>query len=135
MPIVDIQKADRSMQICWDCKVTVNPVCKTEQCPLLMMDNLFVALNKGGVYSTLNLSDAYSHTSLDEEPKKLTVINIHRGVFCLAACHSECHRHRLIFSVAWEPCWQALHEYLLEDCVTESAAKDCSPWKRNRKQS
>nr|XP_050024285.1 uncharacterized protein K02A2.6-like [Dermacentor andersoni] len=53
---------------------------RQEQYPLPVINDLFAALPEGDVYSTLDLRDAYNQVPLDEQSKKLTVINTHREV-------------------------------------------------------
>lgn len=86
--------------------MTVNAACKTEQYPLLVIDDLFAALNEGDLYSTLDLSDAYNQIPLDEESKKPTVINTHRGLFCY---------NRLPFGVSSAP---AIFQRTMETILT-----------------
>lgn len=105
-PIVPVEKADGSIRICGDYKLTVNAACETEQYPLPVIDDLFAALNEGDLYSTLDLSDAYNQIPLDEESKKLTVINTHRGLFCY---------NRLPFGVSSAP---AIFQRTMETILT-----------------
>ncbi|XP_049274248.1 uncharacterized protein K02A2.6 [Rhipicephalus sanguineus] len=93
-PIVPVLKKDGSVRICGDYKVTVNAACVTEHYPLPVIDDIFAALHKGDVYSTLDLRDAYNQIPLDDESKKLTTISTHKGLFCF---------NRLPFGVSSAP--------------------------------
>ena len=63
---------------CGDYKLTVNQAAKPDSYPLPCIDDLFTALTGGNVFSKLNLAHAYQ---LDDDSRKLTVINTHEGVF------------------------------------------------------
>ena len=80
-PIVPVLKQDRSVQICGDYKVTVNRAAKTDSFPLPRIDDLFASLTGEQTFSKLNLANAYQQFELDEESKKLVVINTQRGLF------------------------------------------------------
>ena len=49
--------------------------------PIPRIDDLFTKLTGGKSFSKLDLSQAYLQVELDEELKKLAVINTHRGLF------------------------------------------------------
>lgn len=65
-----------------------------EQCPIPVIDDLFAALNGADRFGALDLQHAYNQVGLDEDSKKLTIINTHRGLFC---------SNRLPFGVASAP--------------------------------
>nr|XP_050033287.1 uncharacterized protein K02A2.6-like [Dermacentor andersoni] len=93
-PIVPVMKKDGTVRLCGDYKLTVNASCATEQYPLPVTNDIFAALHEGGVYSTLNLRDAYNQVPLDEQSKKLPLINTYLGLFCF---------NRLPFGVSSAP--------------------------------
>ena len=66
-PIVPVLKADKSVRICGDFKVTVNPVSKLDRYPIH--------------FSKLDMSRAYLQLELEEESKKFVVINTHRELY------------------------------------------------------
>ena len=80
-PIVPVLKQDGSLRICGDYKVTVNRAAKTDCYPLPRIDDLFASLAGGKTFSKLDLAHAYQQLELDEESKKLVVINTHKGLF------------------------------------------------------
>ena len=80
-PIVPVLKQDGSLRICGDYKVTVNRAAKTDCFPLPRIDDLFASLAGGKAFSKLDLAHAYQQLQLDEESKKLVVINTHKGLF------------------------------------------------------
>ena len=81
-PIVAVLKQDKStVRICGDFSVTINPVSKLDRYPIPKISDLFAKLRKGKLFSKLDLSHAYQQLPLEEESKKYTVINTHKGLF------------------------------------------------------
>ena len=80
-PIVPVLKPDGSVRICGDYKVTVNRAAKTDSFPLPRIDDLFASLAGGQTFSKLDLAHAYQQIELDDESKKLVVINTQKGLF------------------------------------------------------
>ena len=81
-PIVPVLKSDKkSIRICGDFKVTINQVSKLDRYPIPKVEDLFTALSGGKLFTKLDLSQAYQQVSLDEDSKKLVVINTHKGLF------------------------------------------------------
>ena len=78
MPIVPVLKPDRSVRICGDFKVTVNPVTKLDRYPI---EDLLATLGGGKSFTKLDMSQAYQQVELEESSKKYTVINTHKGLF------------------------------------------------------
>eukprot|EP00118_Oscarella_pearsei_P019665 m.210272 g.210272 ORF g.210272 m.210272 type:complete len:329 (+) comp39743_c0_seq9:1996-2982(+) len=104
-PIVPIPKADGSLRICGDYKITVNRELEVDQYPLPKPDDLFATLAGGTVFSKLDLASAYQQVLLDEESKDLTAINTHKGLFQYT---------RLPFGIASAPAvFQNLMEQML----------------------
>ena len=81
-PIVPVINSDKStVRICGDFRVTVNPVSKLDSYPLPRVDDLFARLEGGQKFTKLDLSQAYQQLPLDEESKRYTVVNTHKGLF------------------------------------------------------
>jgi len=80
-PIVPVLKRDGSVRVCGDYKVTVNQAVKPDTYSLPRIDDLFTALSGGKIFSKLDLAHAYQQIALDEESKKLVVINTQKGLF------------------------------------------------------
>ena len=93
-PIVIVNKPNGSVRICGDYKVTANQCLKIEQYPLPRPEELFLKLQNGKHFTKIDLSDAYFQIELDEESKKLTVINTHNGLYSY---------NRLPFGIASAP--------------------------------
>ncbi|XP_075530088.1 uncharacterized protein LOC142563419 [Dermacentor variabilis] len=79
-PVVPILKGDGSLRLCGDFRMTVNAATVVEQYPLPRVDDIFARLNGGEVFTTLDLRQAYNQLPLDEEAKKITVLNTQKGV-------------------------------------------------------
>ena len=81
-PIVAVMKSDRkSVRICGDFKVTVNPVSKLHRYPIPKIEDIFATLEGGKIFTKLDLSQAYQQLKLDAESEKYLVINTHKGLF------------------------------------------------------
>ena len=76
-----VKKDRKSVRICGDFSVTVNPVSKLDRYPIPKVEDLFARLRKGKLFSKLNLSPAYQQLTLDLDSRKYMVINTHRGLF------------------------------------------------------
>ena len=93
-PIVPVPKADKTVRICGDYKVTINPVLQVDQFPLPKPEDLFATLSGGRRFSKLDLSHAYQQIVLEPESRKFVTINTHRGLY---------RYNRLPFGVASAP--------------------------------
>ncbi|GAB1867365.1 Rna-directed dna polymerase reverse transcriptase and integrase domain containing [Camponotus japonicus] len=80
-PIVVARKANGKIRICADYSTGLNDALDAEDYPIPGIEELMAKLRGSSIFSQLDLSDAYFHLGLDEESKKLTTINIHRGLF------------------------------------------------------
>ena len=80
-PIVAIQKPNKTVRICGDYKVTVNPVLDVPEYPLPTAEDVFQKLNGGQKFTKLDLSHAYQQVLLDESSREYVTINTHLGLF------------------------------------------------------
>ena len=80
-PIVPIVKPDGSIRICGDYKLTVNQASRVESYPLPRIEDIFASLSGGKLFTKLDLAHAYNQIPLDEESKKLVVINTQKGLY------------------------------------------------------
>jgi len=90
-PGVVVQKKDGSIRYCADFKRTLNPQLRVDYYPLPRPDTVFANLSNGAVFTSLDLSDAYTQLELDPKSQDLCVLNTHLGLFKLT---------RLIYGVA-----------------------------------
>ncbi|XP_025262542.1 uncharacterized protein K02A2.6-like [Camponotus floridanus] len=84
----------------------LNDALDAEDYPIPEIEELIAKLRGSSIFSQLDLSDAYFHLRLDEESKKLTTINIHRGLFAY---------NRLVFGLKPAP---AIFQRTLEQALT-----------------
>lgn len=81
-PIVAVLKQDKpSVRICGDFKQTVNPVSKLDKYPIPKVEDLFAKLAKGKRYTKLDLSQAYLQVPIDEDSKRILVVNTSKALF------------------------------------------------------
>ena len=80
-PIIAVPKKDGTFCICGDYKVTINQDLDVDQYPLPKPEELFTSLAGGQHFSKLDLSQAYQQLLLDEDSKKYTTINTHKGLY------------------------------------------------------
>lgn len=93
-PIVVVPKADKSIRICGDYKVTVNQSVEEEQYPLPNTEDLFATLAGGTLFSKIDLSHAYQQLELEKDSEKYLTINTHKGLYVY---------HRLSYGVSSAP--------------------------------
>ena len=81
-PTVTVLKADKkSVRLCGDFRLTVNPVAKLDRYPIPKIDDLFAKLAGGRLFTKIDLSQAYQQIPLDETSKSYAIINTHKGLF------------------------------------------------------
>ncbi|KAK9528348.1 hypothetical protein VZT92_012518 [Zoarces viviparus] len=80
-PIVPVVKKDKSLRLCGDYKVSANQAVETETYPLPRLEELLATLSGGKIFSKIDLATAYQQVLLDDDSKKYTTINTHRGLF------------------------------------------------------
>lgn len=80
-PIVPVLKPDKTVRICGDYKLTLNPNILVDKFPLPRIDYLFSKLKGGIKFTKLDLSHAYQQVLLSDNSRILTTISTHRGLF------------------------------------------------------
>lgn len=106
-PIVPVEKRDKSLRLCGDYKVSVDQAVETDTYPLPRLQELLATLSGGKVFSKIDLATAYQQVLLDEDSKKYTTINTHRGLFVY---------NRLPFGISSAPSiFQRIMENLMKD--------------------
>ena len=81
VPVVAVVKADGSVRVCGDCKLTVNQANQLDKYPLPNINDLFSKSAGGQTYSKLDLSQAYQQVGLNEMLQEYATINTHKGLF------------------------------------------------------
>ena len=80
-PIVVVPKADKSVSICGDYKVTINSAVEDEQYPLPTQQDLYAALSGSKFFNKLDLSHAYAQLSVDKASLEYLTISTHKGLY------------------------------------------------------
>lgn len=80
VPTVAVTKPNGKLRLCGDF-VEVNQRSETQQHPIPHIDEIMSKLRGGQRWTTLDMSDAYFHLELDEESKKVCVINTIFGLY------------------------------------------------------
>lgn len=80
-PIVPIVKPDGSVRLCGDYKITANREARVDTYPLPRIDDLLAPLSGSQSFTKLNFAYAYLQIPLEEQSKKYTTVNTHRGLF------------------------------------------------------
>lgn len=92
-PIVVVTKPSGKVRICGDFK-KLNQSISVDQHPIPKLDDLMTKIGGGRYYTKLDLADAYLQLELDDESKKLCVINTPFGLY---------RYNRMCFGVASSP--------------------------------
>ena len=74
-------KADGSIRVYGDYKMTVNQVAKPDSYPLPQINDLLARLGGAEVFRKLDMSQAYQQLAVDEHSKLFVTINTHKGLF------------------------------------------------------
>ena len=80
-PLVVVPKTNGRLRVCGDYKVTINQCVEKKVYPLPTTEDLFAQIAGGQVFSKLDMAQAYQQLTLDEDSKKLLVVNTPRGLF------------------------------------------------------
>lgn len=102
-PIVPVVKSNGDIRICGDYKITVNPHLIVNRHPIPRVVELLSRLERGKMFSKIDLAHAYQQVELDSDSKELTTISTHKGLFCY---------NRLSFGIA-SGLFQGLMEKIL----------------------
>ena len=78
--IVAVLKSDKkTIHLCGDFCMTVNPIAKLDRYPVPRVEDLFVTLTQGWLFTKLDLRHAYQQLPLADDSKKYVVINIQKA--------------------------------------------------------
>lgn len=116
-------KADGSVRICGDFKVTVNPYLDIPEYPFPTSDELFTKLNGGQKFSKLDLSQAYNQIVLDKDSRKHVTINTHQGLYRYTRLPFGIASAPAIFQRTMDTILQGLNKvgYILDDILITGA--------------
>jgi len=92
-PIASVLKANGTICICRDYKVTINPYLKTNRYQLPRIEDLFSNIS-GIIWPKIDLSQAYTQLLVEENSKKILTLSTHQGLYV---------RNRLMYKIASVP--------------------------------
>ena len=79
-PMVVVPKADGSLRLCGDYRLTVNKAARIHQYPLPRVEELLTKLAGCSVFSKVDLKSAYHQLVLDEQSREYLTLNTPRGL-------------------------------------------------------
>ena len=74
-------KSNKSIRICGDFKITLNPHIIIDKYPLHTIDDIFTKLQGGNSFSELDMTHCYMQFPVDEKCLNLLTIVTHKGLF------------------------------------------------------
>lgn len=80
-PIVTMPKANVTIRICGDYKVSINQCWEAQTYALPITEDLFATSAGGTSFSKLGLPHAYQQLLLHEESENYLMINTHKGLY------------------------------------------------------
>ncbi|PIO52772.1 reverse transcriptase [Teladorsagia circumcincta] len=80
-PIVWVKKRNGKIGVCAGFPKALNKDLQSFEYPRSTPEDVFASLNRGTLFSQIDLSNAYIQIELSEESKKKTVIKTHEGLF------------------------------------------------------
>ncbi|XP_043282539.1 uncharacterized protein K02A2.6-like [Venturia canescens] len=80
-PIVPVIKADGSVRICGNFKLTVNPNLVRDRHPIPLIDKIFIALRNGKSFTQIDLEHAYMQIPVEESSRDCLTITTHKGLY------------------------------------------------------
>ncbi|XP_016520874.1 uncharacterized protein K02A2.6-like [Poecilia formosa] len=104
-PIVPVLKRDVSICLCGDYKVSVNQALEADTYPLPHLEELLATLSGGKYFSKIDLAAAYQQVLLNEDSKKYTTINTHKGLLVY---------NRLPFGISTAP---SIFQHIMENIM------------------
>lgn len=106
-PVVIVpRKSGKSLRICVDFKVSLNPLIKVDHYPLPLVEEIFYKVADGKFFCVLDLSNAYLQLEVSQESQHYLTINTHKGLFSFT---------RLPFGIACAPAqFQATMDEILK---------------------
>ena len=79
-PLVVVPKADGTLRLCGDYRLTVNKVANLDQYPLPRVEELLVKIAGCSIFSKVDLKSAYNQLVLDERSREYLTLNTPRGL-------------------------------------------------------
>ncbi|XP_011684291.1 PREDICTED: uncharacterized protein K02A2.6-like [Wasmannia auropunctata] len=80
-PIVAVKRKNGKTRICGNYSTGLNDVLEPNKSPFATPEQIFASLTGKRILSKIDLSDAFLQLELDDDAKKLLVVNTHVGLF------------------------------------------------------
>lgn len=80
-PVVPVMKSNGEVRICGNFKLTVNSQLVVNKHPLPSINDIFVALQGGEIFSEIDLSHAYMQIPVQEDSRDCLTIITHKGLY------------------------------------------------------
>ena len=125
-PVVVVPKADRTVRLCGDYKVSLNPALEVDKYPLPNLEDMLASLADGSVFSKLDFSTAYLQLEVSPESKPLLTINTHRGLYQYQRLNYGVASAPAIFQETMDKILHGLEKvcYFIDDILISSSSKE-----------
>lgn len=80
-PLVPVLRANKTLRLCANYKITINKYLEDINYPLPRVEELFAVLGGGTHFSKLDFRNAYNQLLLSENSQKLLAWSTHRGIY------------------------------------------------------
>lgn len=80
-PLVPVLRANKTLRLCANYKITLNKYLEDVNYPLPRVEELFAVLGGGMHFSKLDFRNAYNQLILSENSRKLLAWSTHRGIY------------------------------------------------------
>ena len=103
-PCLPVKKKSGGYRLCVDFKRTLNKQLHVNQYPLPVIEDIFASLANAVIFTTIDLSDAYTQLELNDASKPFVTANTHKGLYRF---------NRLIYGISSAP---AIFQQVM-DCI------------------
>ncbi|XP_035899704.1 uncharacterized protein K02A2.6-like isoform X1 [Anopheles stephensi] len=80
-PVVIVRKANGKIRICGDYSTGLNQALQPHEYPLPIPEDIFTKLAHSKIFTTIDLTDAFTQVQVEEKFRPLLTINTHRGLY------------------------------------------------------
>lgn len=80
-PLVPVLRANKTLRLCANYSLTVNPHLEDVNYPLPKVEEMFAAIQGGQKFTKLNLKNAFNQLLLDQSTRELLAWSTHKGIF------------------------------------------------------
>ena len=115
-PVVWVKKPDGGLRMCVDFKATLNGNIQSDAYPLPTVEEIFGRIGNATKFAKVDLKSAYWQIALDDETKKLSVINTTKGLYTINRLQMGMKNASAIF--------QRCIEYIIKDLKGVIAYQD-----------